>query len=221
MALTSRSDVNAKTFRASHEEHLSALDELERGLYLERRDDTYRPKLFSLIELKDADQKIDTVLNLCERVFSYLRAAYKKNTDAPIRLVQMVHDTGISEFELRPVLMYLTDAPIWGGYTSDLLRSQEVTVFPGESILRYKTFYDVMQQLRGWSDQATGRASVRLQPSIPAFLSETKVSLSTEAESIPEWYSNLPTNIRDMLLEVRYGLRKEMLAAFYGVAFRR
>ena len=55
IALDSRSGVNAKEFRARHEDHLDALNRLEQGPYIEKKDNLYRIKLLALAELKGVD----------------------------------------------------------------------------------------------------------------------------------------------------------------------
>ena len=214
VALDSRSWINAKEFRARHEDHLDGLNRLERGPYIEKKDNLYRIKLLALAEFKGDDARIETLLNQCDQVFCLLRASYKDCTDAPVELSEMVQKTGISEFQLRLVLTYLADAPIWGGYTSDLLGSQEVRVTPGENILRYKTFDDVIQQLLDWASRPSygGSLMQRDQSLKPLFLTEMNGVHLLKPSDLPEWYASLPAKIHEMLLEVRYTLQKELSA---------
>jgi len=214
IALTSRTGVNAREFRAKHEDYLDILDQLEQGPYIERRDDLYRIKLLTLADLRDDDARADAIIRRCDRVFCFLRRAYKDRTGVPIALAEIAQKTDIPEFELRLVLTYMTDAPIWGGYTSGLLCAQEVTVVPGESILRYKTFDDALQQLRDWAGHRTcgGSSLGGDQPAKPLFVSEIDATRLRAPSDFPEWYTNLPEKIRDMLREVRYALQKELSA---------
>jgi len=212
--LDSRSWINAKEFRAKHEDHLDVLNRLEQGPYIEKKDNLYRIKLLALAEFKGDDARIEKLFNQCDQVFCFLRASYKDCTDAPVALAEMVQKTEISEFQLRLVLSYLTDAPIWGGYTADLLGSQEVRVTPGENILRYKTFDDVIKQLRDWASRPPlgGSPTQRDQSLKPLFLREMNGAHLLKPSDLPGWYASLPANIHDMLLEVRYTLQKELSA---------
>lgn len=214
IALDSRSGVNAKEFRARHEDHLDALNRLEQGPYIEKKDNLYRIKLLALAEFKGDDARIETLLNQCDQVFCLLRASYKDCTDAPVELSEMVQKTGISEFQLRLVLTYLAGASIWGSHTSDLLGSQEVYVRPGENILRYKTFDDVIQQLRDWASRPShgGFSTPRGRSPKPLFLREMNGAHLLKPNDLPEWYASLPAKIHEMLLEVRYALQKQLSA---------
>ncbi len=214
VALDSRCWINAKEFRARHEDHLDALNRLEQGPYIKKKDNLYRIKLLALAEFKGDDARIETLLNQCDQVFCLLRASYKDCTDAAVELSEMVENTGISEFQLRLVLTYLEDATIWGTYTSDPLGSQEVRVTPGENILRYKTFDHVIQQLRDWASRPLHGGSLmqRAESPKPLFLSEMNGAHLLKPSDLPEWYGSLPAKIREMLLEVRYNLQKELSA---------
>ncbi len=214
IVLDSRSGVNARGFRATHEDHLDALDRLEQGPYIENKDNLYRVKLLALAELKGDDDRIETLLRQCDQVFCLLRAMYKTRPGAPISLETIVHNTQISEFQLRVVLTYLVDAPILGGYGGNLLCSQEVHVTPSEKILRYKTFDDVVQQLRDWANHSSYAESLTTkdQPSKPLFLREMDDVHLLKLGDLPKWYADLPVNIHEMLSEVRYSLQKELSA---------
>jgi len=214
IALDSPSGVNAKEFRASHEDHLDALNRLEQGPYIEKKDDLYRVKLLALAELKVDDARIETLVHQCDQVFCLLRAIYKDCTDAPVALAELVEKTHIPELQIRLVLTYLADAPIWGGYTSDLLGSKEVHVTPGENILRYKTFDDVIQQLRDGASRPLhgGSSTPRDQPPQPLFVREMNGAHLLKPSDLPQWYATLPAKIHEMLLEVRYALQKELSA---------
>ncbi len=213
-ALVSRTGVNAKEFRAGHEDYLDVLDRLEQGPYIERRDDLYRIRLLTLAELRDDDSRVEAIIRQCDKVFCFLRPTYKDRTGVPITLAEIAQKTDIPEFELRLALSYMTDAPIWGGYTSDLLRAQEVMVVPGESILRYKTFDSAVQQLRDWAARhPTGGSSPGGDQSVkPLFLREADTTHLRSPSDFPKWYANLPEKIHDMLREVRYALQKELRA---------
>ena len=214
LSIDNRSGINAKEFRAKHEEHLDILDQLEQSLYIEKKDNLYHVKLLTLAEFKDDDSKFETIFRQCEQVFCFLSAMYKERTDAPVTLKEIIQKTEIPESQLRLALTYLLDAPIWGGRTSDLLHSEEVHIAPSERVLRYKTFNDVIQQLRDWASKSSNVicATTSDQSHNPLFLREMKNEYLPELNNLPKWYEDLPLNIHKMLLEVRYALQKEMSA---------
>lgn len=213
-ALDPRSGINAKVFRAKHEDHLDTLDRLEQSPYVGKKDDFYRLKLLALVELKGDDSRIETILHQCDQVFCFLRDKYKKCTDVPVTLEEIIQKTDIQEDQLRLVLTFLVDAPIWGGYTSDLINAKEVHVTPGERILRYKTFDDVIKQLRDWASELSNKSypTTRNQTLKPLFLNEMDNVYLQKPNDFPQWYAELPANIHEMLLEVRYSLKKQLSA---------
>ena len=214
VTLDSQPWINAKDFRARHEDHLDTLDRLEQSPYIEKKGNLYRVKLFALTELRGNDERIEKILQQCDQVFCLLRAMYKNRTDIKVTLEEMVQKTGIPEFQLRLVLTYLVDAQIFRSYTSDLLRSQEVHFAPGERILRYKTFDDVIQQLRDWACHSSYRGYPMTKDQSPKqlFLREINNAYPFKTSDLPKWYADLPVNIYKMLLEVRYSLQKELSA---------
>lgn len=206
--------INAKEFRAKHEDHLDALDRLEQSPYIEKKNNLYHLKLLALAEFRSDDARIESLLCQCDQVFCLLRAMYKKRTDAPVTLEELIQKTTIPEPQLRLVLTYLVDAPILAGYTSDMLRSEEVHVTPSERILRYKTFDGVVQELRDWASHSSygGRPTTRDQSLKPLFLRETNDVYLVQPSDLPKWYADLPVSMHEMLLEVRYTLQKELSA---------
>ncbi len=214
IALDCRTGINAKEFRAKHEDHLDALDELEQGPYIEKRDNLYRLTLLALAELKEEDDRVETLLQACDQVFRLLRARYKNRTDAPVSLEEIIQETGIPEPQLRLVFSYLVDVPFPFSHNLQLASPREAWVAPGERILKYKTFGDVIEQLRDWASRSSRRGSPGPtdQSSKPLFLQEMTDVQLPEPSNLPKWYADLPTNIREMLLEVRYALKKELNA---------
>jgi len=109
IALDSRSGVNAKEFRARHEDHLDALNRLERGPYIEKKDNLYRIKLPALAEFKCEDAKIETLLRQCDQVFRLLRANYKNCLDAPVALAEISIPIFPNSMFINPILVRLVD----------------------------------------------------------------------------------------------------------------
>ncbi len=145
--------LDAVRFRATHEDDLDNLDELERRHFLERKDTgRYFARIPALIAVSDRNTGAARALSLCERLFDTLRAAYKTNPGAQITLPDLAKTANLALSEMRPTIFYLFQAPIWSGYTADLT-APNAYVCPSEGILKYKTFDRVVDQMQKWTVQ--------------------------------------------------------------------
>lgn len=144
------SGVDATSFRVQHEDHLDELDDLEQSMYVERRDDCYWTRLIVLDELSAEVERAREILGHCDCVFRVLRKAYMHSPKDKVMLEQLVERTGLPATCIRVALRYLRDSPVHFSGPSDLLRSEDTWVIPGESYLRHKTFADVLCRIREW-----------------------------------------------------------------------
>ncbi len=213
-ALGAPGGVDALKFRAAHEDHLDELDKLGESHYMEKKDNKYQLSLLALSEFKNEDQRVESILYRCSHIFSVLRRIYKQSPGATIGLDQLVKEVDLPENQVRKGLVYLTKVPIWGGYSTDLLKSSNVSVTPSESILKYKTFDDVISQLRQWAKTSIFRSNVLTEQNkgISLFLQEIDRNGTKTSLSIPSWHCHLNSTIQLLMEEVYYGLHKEMKA---------
>lgn len=149
--LSNPDGVDALKFRADHEDCLADIDELEKSIYIEKKNNKYEIKLLALSEFKAEDRWAGSMLYNCSNIFSELRKMYKQSPGETFRLGQLVEAVALPPIEVRKALIYLTQAPIWGTYTPDLLNESVVWISPNENILKYKTLDDVISKLRQWA----------------------------------------------------------------------
>jgi len=213
---TSPSGVKAMQFRADHEDHLAALDQLEQSVYvsIDRSVGCYRVKLLALVELRDDADEIAELLIQCQRLFDVLRESYKASPGCQVTLRQLMEKTGLQAAQIRVALTYLMDSPVPCSLGGDLHGSVDVPVIPGECFLRHKTFDHVIEQLREWEDTSTFARSTRLTDGekTPLFRREMRQGFSGETQVMPSWYNRLPSSIQDLMWEVHFAAKKELSA---------
>lgn len=204
--------IDALRFRAANEDYLNDLDKLEETPYIEKVDDKYKLTLLALSEFENEDSRVESILYRCGHLFTVLRRMYKESPGAQIDLDHFVTEVDLPENQVRKGLVYLTNAPIWGGYTADLLNSKEVFLTPGESILKYKTFPDVIDQLRKWAEKPLFGSTDMTddQKTTPLYLQEIDRDGTQSHISVPPWHQDLTPIIKSLMEEVYFGFQMEM-----------
>ena len=147
--------VEAIKFRAEHHEHLDTLDKLQENNYLDIRDGKYYLKLITLKELSASTQEVESLLYLCQHLFTKLRAYYLKNPGGLITVEELTKLGDLPRSKIIIGLSYMVEAPIFGGYSTDL-KAKDAHVVPSESILKYKSFQDVIETIASWQKNSIG-----------------------------------------------------------------
>lgn len=150
--------VEAIKFRAEHYEHLETLDKLQENNHLYVRDGKYYLKLTALKELSASTQEVESLLYLCEHLFTKLRAYYLKNPGGLIKIEAL---TKLAELPQRKVIIglsYMVEAPIFGGYSTDL-KAKDAHVVPSEGILKYKSFQGMIETIASWQKNSLGESA--------------------------------------------------------------
>ncbi len=141
--------LNATRFRAERHEHLNLLDALELDGYIERRDDNYYPKLLAILELLDSTTEAESLFYKCEHIFHVLRQFYIEHPGESIDLNKLSEISDMPRKDINIGLAYMIEAPIFGGWATKFY-AEDATVTPGERILRYKIFRDVVEEMHSW-----------------------------------------------------------------------
>lgn len=150
--------VEAIKFRAEHYEQLETLDKLQEDNHLYVRDGKYYLKLTALKELSASTQEVESLLYLCEHLFTKLRAYYLKNPGGLIKIEAL---TKLAELPQRKVIIglsYMVEAPIFGGYSTDL-KAKDAHVVPSEGILKYKSFQGMIKTIASWQKNSLGESA--------------------------------------------------------------
>jgi len=144
--------VDSDQFRAEHDDHLQEIDDLESGRFLQRNEGKYSVTLMAVDAMKDRSHAAAHIYKLCSQCYPVIREYYKKDTKRIWKLPELLADTGLSQDDGVLALRYLIQTNIWSTYTSNVT-DPNAHFRAGDSILRYKTFDDLMRQTREWQAQ--------------------------------------------------------------------
>lgn len=142
--------MDALRFRADNEQFISELDQLEHLGYIERKNDRYFIKPLALAQLAKESPDARSILHICSLVFALLRGIYKDNPGQKITVLDISRNTNLPEDDVRVGLRIIIQTPILGSYTNDFSR-ESAYVAPSESILKYKSFEDILQKIQEWA----------------------------------------------------------------------
>jgi diguanylate cyclase (GGDEF)-like protein len=138
---------DALRFRASNEDALGDLDELERQRILVRRNNKYSLSILTLTDLRSKNPDADRILHLCAHLFAVVRRLYKKDPGKKFAIDDIVEAAELPSSDVQTGLFYLFQVPIWSIFASGPLASV-TNVQPAEDILRYKDFDGVIREIR-------------------------------------------------------------------------
>lgn len=142
-----------KRFRADHREHLDLLDELERFSNVIVDHDRYYIHFLNLPEIMKNTPQAEECLNICEKIFLFLRGRYEENTDERIAIDSIVKQTNISRDKVIKVMRYIGQASVLSAWTTNM-HEEDATVVPAESILRHDSFSEIIEEVRGWRSKS-------------------------------------------------------------------
>src|SRR5207247_1551327 len=95
-----------------------------------------------------------------------LKAYYKENQRDQIKLTDLARRVGLNLRDVQECLSYMVEGSWWGSRTTDFFSTDDPHIKPSEAILRYSTFYDVVNQLREWQHyRIQDRARFQEKPS--------------------------------------------------------
>jgi len=136
--------VDATYYRAQHGDQLDLLDRLDRLGFLRKDQDKYWVTLQGLILLKD--EKSKDLLENCERIFVRLKQHYESSPKTKIMIVDLAGIAKMSYGQTAMCLGYMCEFHFWGGYTNSFENPKESYVIPAETILRYKSFKEIIDE---------------------------------------------------------------------------
>lgn len=205
--------LDAALFRAQNEEYINVLNSLEKRGYIKNNDNRYSLSLAALDIIGNEVIKARDILNNCSSVFQWLRESYKQNPHKNIPIEDIVSGTQTPETDTRVCLYYLRDVPIWSGYTTDILKNEKILVKASESILRYKTFDEVIKQLHSWYDRAY-KPSLTSKDLLDKELDKSPRKPQNDLSSINIGRMNikLPPPLSRLLSEIERGIATELFA---------
>lgn len=142
---------NFLRFQANHEDDLREIDFLRSNGFIEQRDGVCVIKLLGLSVIATSNSMAKAYLTHCSALFMILRASFKENPEKKLLVTDLTVKAGLPLADAIRALVYLRDAPMWGGYSINLEKPDSYVV-PGVSILRYKTFDSILDEMCKWAD---------------------------------------------------------------------
>lgn len=143
--------VDAVHYRAQHEDWLDVLDRLEKYGYLRKENERYVVKACGLASVENPQTR--DILASCEKIFSVLRSHYKSKPRELINIAKLAALVGLTPQKTVECLRYMFDGPILQALSNDFSDPEKAVVQPGEEILKYKSFREVVDQLLEWCRQ--------------------------------------------------------------------
>lgn len=138
MNLSIGSGVDAKRYRAQHEDYRDVLDDLVKRGLVRKEQDKYWVSMVGLSLIGDDVSR--ELFDRFEKLFSVLRAQYKKNLDASVKVVDLASLADLTYADTAEALEYMVEICWWGGRSSEFHDSVNAHVSPSERILDHKTF---------------------------------------------------------------------------------
>jgi hypothetical protein len=150
-----------------------------------------------------------------EKLFGELKAHYTKAQRESMQVNLLADRVGIGHVRAREALSYMVEGTWWGGRSTSFFSAPEAHIQPSETILRFKSFADVVEQLRSWQatrirDRQQGLASALLdyankrnEPDHPA---------PNIQRQKPDWFKKLPEPPRALLGEIYSALTIDLRA---------
>src|SRR5438876_176577 len=178
--------IDAVRFQLRHEENIVELDKLRSLQLLERNEkNKFVVPMRAVVEMRGRHPQADALLSLCERLFIELKAAFKREPERNILVSDLIRETGLPSGKARYALHYLLQSPIWGNRSNDL-SAQDAYVRASETILRYKTYEDVINDCHRWPLPTSNVFGLSNRPKQQKFgILDSPELLSTDLEAPP------------------------------------
>lgn len=146
---TSPAGVSENRFRASHPDSQDEIDRLINGAFIQRKNGYFTPRLLAIAELAPVDQVAADLYAESARLFGAIYEAVRENPDGSIGVLDLAARLQTSPSDLINILKYLLDSGLFSTYTDDL-NAEGANVTPNVSFaLRYKTYDEFIEHLRG------------------------------------------------------------------------
>lgn len=100
------------------------------------------------------NSKSKDILTCCETIFAILRSHYKSKPKELVNVTSLATAVGLTPEKTVECLHYMFDASsIWQAHSTDFTDPNKAVVQPGERILKYKSFKEVVDQVLEWRKQ--------------------------------------------------------------------
>ena len=190
--------VEAKRYRAEHEDYRAVLDELEIRRMLRKEQGKYWVSLNGISRLDDIVSK--ELFDRFEKIFSILREQYKANLDASLLVTDLASMAQLSYESTVEALGYMVEIYCWGSRSNSFDDPLSAHISPSERILDYKTFKEFASEAQRDATRSAHHAlSLVDSPAQSGELDQKSgilLSARQAGEDFPFWQSTLgPKNL--------------------------
>ncbi len=190
--------VEAKRYRAGHEDYRAVLDELETRKLLRRDQDKYWVSLNGISLLDDTVS--NELFDRFEKLFSILREQYKANLDAGLLVADLASMAQLSYESTAESLGYMVEIYCWGSRSTSFDDPLNARISPSEHILDYKTFKEfaaeAQREATNFANHVLGLVDSPAQSGELDQKSGILLSARQAGKDFPFWQSKLgPKNL--------------------------
>lgn len=205
--------VDSLSFRANYFNAVTLIDRLEAEGYIRLDQDHYFVSLTALVQM-DNKRAIDILKN-AELLFIALKDHYLRTQRDHLNVDTLAEQIGIKQAIARETLSYMVEGTWWGGRSTNFFGDTDTFIQPSETILKFNSFAEVVQQLRGWQATRIKDRRLALAAALRAHTNEqnmpTQLALNISRQK-PDWFMLIPESPRDLLEEVYSALTLNLRA---------
>lgn len=138
-------------FRAKNDEDIALLDKFE-SYFIIHRDyidsvEFYHLEIWALSSLIEYDPKVKNFFEYSEIIYNYLKEYYKKYPKKDINIILIKKDTKLELINIKLFINYFQSL-IFSSRPNNIFESDSFTVKIGESILRNKSYKDMINEIK-------------------------------------------------------------------------
>lgn len=209
----SEAGVDCWSFRAAHYGQVSVIDWMESVGYIRKDQERYHVSLTGLVQMRDG--RAIEVLRDAEVLFAALRQHYARVQRQSLTVEKLAASVGLDSLQVKEALSYMVEAPWWGGRSTSFFSHPEPSITPGEAVLGYASFADVVAQLRSWQSTRIRDRQLALASALRATAPNVDDSSKQDGKRVrqrPDWIGDLPPTVKDLLSEIYSALTLDLRA---------
>ena len=209
--------VDSLGYRAQHEKLLDLINHLEIDELIRRKNDRYRLSLVGLAVLNN--DYVQGLLVNFEKLFDFLKRFYKENQRDFITINDLVKHAKLHLDQVKESLSYMREGSVLSSYPEDFYSAEDTKVKPAETILRYSSFQDVINELQHWANvRIAGRikqaGSLSSDISIMQQLGVSRQKLFPGPVNyvLPDWIEKLKPEFQRIMNEIYIAAGENLVA---------
>lgn len=220
-----KNGVDRLIFRVNHEARREVIDQCEQKGLIRRENNSYFIGLLGIAEIGDMPEAVAFLAD-ADRIFLYLRGAYRKAPNSPVSVVELAGAISLEAEIVMHRLALMTECNQWWSGHSQFIDASTASVSPAEGILGNHTFRACIEQMRrlraphehalSWQMPLQG---IGLGDLLPVGTFPTKITSRDWAEKLPENLARLLAEVHTAIDHQLYTLASMGLRAIIDAVF--